>query len=99
MNGPLVGYVIRMFPQLSETFVANEILHLGRLGVPIRVYSYRRPSAPVPHECVRLIEAPITYLPDPLYRHSGTLLRAHLTLYRLEPERYRRALRYVSHCT
>src|SRR5919202_2916978 len=39
-----VAYVLRMFPQASETFVANEILALERLGLPIRVYSYRRPD-------------------------------------------------------
>jgi glycosyltransferase involved in cell wall biosynthesis len=94
-SGPVIGYVIRMFPQLSETFVANEILHLGRMGVRIKVYSYRRPTAAVPHECVRLIDAPITYLPDPLYRHAGAIVRAHRACYRRQPEGYRRTLAYV----
>lgn len=75
MNTPHVGYVIRMFPQLSETFIANEILNLERLGVPINIYSYRQPHAPVEHECVRAIASPVTYLPDPLYRHAGDIAR------------------------
>jgi glycosyltransferase involved in cell wall biosynthesis len=65
------------------------------MGVPIHVYSYRRPGAAVPHECVRLIESPITYLPDPLYRHPLILLGAHRAFYRVQPERYRRTARYV----
>ena len=43
MSVPVLGYVIRMFPQVSETFIANEILSLERLGVPLQIYSYRRP--------------------------------------------------------
>jgi glycosyltransferase involved in cell wall biosynthesis len=84
-----------MFPQLSETFVANEIVQLERLGIRIRVYSYRKPMAAVPHECVRRIQAPIEYLPDPLYRHPLTLLRAHQAVFRRDPARYRRTARYV----
>lgn len=95
MNTPVLGYVIRMFPQLSETFIANEILELERLGVRIRVYSYRRPRTAVHHEVVRSIRAPITYLPDPLYRHPLQLIRANQALYGLDPVRYRRTARYV----
>jgi colanic acid/amylovoran biosynthesis glycosyltransferase len=95
MKTPVVGYMVRMFPQHSETFIANEILELERLGAQIRVYSYRRPRAAVPHESVRLIQAPVTYLPDPLYRHPGMLFHANKELRRLEPERYHRTIRYV----
>jgi glycosyltransferase involved in cell wall biosynthesis len=98
-SGPVIGYVIRMFPQLSETFIANEILELGKLGVPLQVYSYRRPRAPVLHECVRLIKAPITYLPDPLYQRPGALLRAHRAARRLWPEGYGRLVRSMWRCT
>jgi len=87
MKTPVVGYMVRMFPQLSETFIANEVLELERLGVQIRVYSYRRPRAVVPHECVRLIRAPVTYLPDPLYRHPWKLLNSNQALRRMEPLR------------
>ena len=62
---PVLGYVIRMFPQVSETFIANEILSLERLGIPLKVYSYRKPSEEVLHECVRQIKTPIIYLPAP----------------------------------
>ena len=42
MKPPVVGYVIRMFPQASETFIANEVLELERRGLPIRIFSYRK---------------------------------------------------------
>jgi glycosyltransferase involved in cell wall biosynthesis len=84
-----------MFPQLSETFVANEVLALERLGVDLRLYSYRRPRDHVPHECVRLIREPVHYLPDPLADHPWRLLRAHLALLRQDHTRYRSTLRWV----
>src|SRR5437867_5379585 len=90
-----LGYVLRMFPQISETFIANEILELERLGFHIHVYSYRKPREKVSHECVRQIRAPIDYLPDPLYRHVGPLLEANKWLCRREPRRYLRTARFV----
>ena len=95
MGAPPVGYVLRMFPQASETFVANEVLELERLGLPVRLYSYRRPQETVRHECVRQIQSPITYLPDPLWRHPLALVKAHRALYRRDPSRYRSVLRYA----
>lgn len=94
-----VAYVLRMFPQPSETFIANEILELERRGLEVRIFSYRRPRAAVPHACLSEIRAPIEYLPDPLYRHPLRLAAAQRALRRLEPERHRRTLAYVTrHC-
>src|SRR6266508_4246105 len=94
MQGRL-GYVLRMFPQISETFIANEIVELERLGHDIHIYSYRRPKEAVLHECVRSVRAPIDYLPDPLYRHPMTIIRANRILYNLEPGRYQQVTRRV----
>jgi colanic acid/amylovoran biosynthesis glycosyltransferase len=95
MSAKAVGYVIRMFPQTSETFIANEILELERQGAQVRIFSYRRQRSQVRHECVRLIQAPLTYLPDPVYRHLGRIVRAHRELLRRNPARYRMTARYV----
>jgi glycosyltransferase involved in cell wall biosynthesis len=92
---PELGYVIRMFPHVSETFIANEILSLERLGVPLRIYSYRRPREDVQHEVVRLIQSPITYLPDPTRPHLHRLLAVQFAIAKAEPARYRNALRHV----
>ena len=94
-EGAQLGYIIRMFPQTSETFIANEILLLEGLGIPLRVFSYRKPREGVRHEVVRRIETPIEYLVDPLWRHPLRLLRASWAVYRLYPARFRKAVRYV----
>jgi glycosyltransferase involved in cell wall biosynthesis len=96
MSVPALGYVIRMFPQVSETFVANEILSLERLGVPLRIFSLRRPVEHVTHECVRQIQTPVTYLPDPLNRNIGDLIAAQIAIARAAPGGYRAAVQHVA---
>ena len=34
-----VGYVVRKFPVLSETFILNEILALEAMGVKVQIFS------------------------------------------------------------
>lgn len=84
-----------MFPQTSETFIANEILRVERTGAPVRIYSYRQPVETVEHECVRLIQSPVQYLPDPLWKSLGKLIGQARAMRRLEPARFRKTLAYV----
>src|SRR6266446_2032255 len=34
-----IGYVLKRFPRLSETFILNELLELERLATPLQIYS------------------------------------------------------------
>jgi colanic acid/amylovoran biosynthesis glycosyltransferase len=94
-----VAYVLRMFPQTSETFIQNEILEVERQGVDVRIFSYRRPRADVRHAAVAQIRAPVTYLPDPLDDHLREVLAPHGRLLRRQPSRYLRTAAYVLHHT
>ena len=38
-----LGYVAKMFPRISETFILDEILALRRSGVPVKIYSLLPP--------------------------------------------------------
>src|SRR5262249_28843262 len=38
-----VGYVAKMFPRISETFILEEILALKRHGIPVKIYSLLPP--------------------------------------------------------
>lgn len=60
-----VGYVLKRFPRLSETFVLNEILELERQGVEVEVFSLRRAKAEMRHELLDRLRAPVTYLAEP----------------------------------
>ena len=39
-----VGYVLKMYPRFSETFVVTEILAMQRLGVDLEIFSLRPPT-------------------------------------------------------
>jgi len=93
--GPRVAYALREFPHPSETFIAHEILELERQGVPLRIFSYRRPRSQPPHEVFRQIATRVEYLPDPIPRHLSEIARAHRAVYRRGPARYRRVARYA----
>jgi colanic acid/amylovoran biosynthesis glycosyltransferase len=68
-----IGYVLRKFPVLSETFVLNELLALEERGVPLHVFSIHRPNDPRFHEELPGLKARVTYLPD--LAEAGRLLR------------------------
>ena len=66
-----VAFVLKGYPRLSETFIAQEIRALELRGLDIRLYSMRRPTDPHIHPVHREIEAPVTYLPE--YLHDQPL--------------------------
>jgi glycosyltransferase involved in cell wall biosynthesis len=71
-----VAFLLKGYPRLSETFVAQEVLALERLGLDIRIVSLRRPTDKKRHPAHREIRAPVTYLPEYLYREPLRVLRA-----------------------
>lgn len=75
MNLPALAIVLKGYPRLSETFIAQEILNLERSGFPIALYSLRRPTDPTTHPIHDEIQAPVVYLPEYLYQEPGRLLR------------------------
>lgn len=60
---PRIGYVLKVFPRLSETFVLNEILTLEELGFPITVFTLRPPKEETRHEQFARLRAEIIPVP------------------------------------
>ena len=57
-----VGYVLKKFPRLSETFILTELLALEELGTPLVVYSLRPPDDPRFHAELSKLRAEIRYV-------------------------------------
>ena len=57
---PRIGYVLKVFPRLSETFIINEVSELDRQGVEVSIFSLHAPSEDVPHRILRDLRAPVT---------------------------------------
>lgn len=59
---PRIGYVTKMYPRFSETFIVNEILALERAGLDLEIFSLRPPVDGRFHETLSLVRAPVSYL-------------------------------------
>lgn len=63
-HGPVVGYVLKVFPRMSETFVINEIRALERLGTDVRIYSLHRNPLPVSHAILDALNSLVLHVED-----------------------------------
>jgi glycosyltransferase involved in cell wall biosynthesis len=70
-----VVFILKGYPRLSETFIAQEILALERRGLPIEIVSLRHPTDPHIHPVHREIAALVNYLPEYLYQEPWRVLR------------------------
>ena len=68
-GGGAIGVVLKGYPRLSETFIAQELLALEHRGLSLALYSLRQPTDPATHPLHGQIRAPVTYLPE--YLHHG----------------------------
>lgn len=93
-----IGFLVKTFPKLSETFILEEILGLERLGVNLHIVSLNYPKDQVSHGAIKQVRAPISYIEArtsallaQLTEHSGCLLR--------NPWRYGRTLAFLARRT
>ena len=59
-----VTFILKGYPRLSETFIAQEIKALEGRGLAIEIVSLRRPTDPYRHPIHDEIKAPVVYLPE-----------------------------------
>lgn len=96
MTPARIGFLVKTFPRLSETFILNEILGLEEMGWMLQLYSLKRPVEEPVHPGVARVKAPVRYVPslrptvsllDPL-----KALAAHAALIAKQPLAYASAL-------
>ncbi|SOC56860.1 glycosyltransferase [Ornithinimicrobium cerasi] len=74
-----VGYVVKVYPRFSETFVVTEILAREAAGEDLAIYALRPTTDARFHPQLAQVQAPVTHLPRP-QKLSGeweTFTRAH----------------------
>ncbi|MEL6750635.1 MAG: glycosyltransferase family 4 protein [Pseudomonadota bacterium] len=59
-----LGVVLKGYPRLSETFIAQEILKLQQAGLDLTIVSLRKPYDTQRHPIHAEITAPVIYLPE-----------------------------------
>lgn len=85
---PRIGYVLKMFPRFSETFILSELLELERQGTEIEVFSLRSPTDAGVHRDVGRLRARVRYVPQPTWANAAALIQAHLRVARTRPRTY-----------
>ena len=88
---PVLVMVLKGYPRLSETFIANEIALLESLGFRVRIVSMRDPREALRHAAIYRIKAPVTYLPDRILPALGELLYENVRAALDSPAGYARA--------
>lgn len=83
-----LGFVLKGFPRISETFISNEIRLLEQRGFRIHIYSMRHPRESFTHESVKAIRAKVTYLPQSVSYDFPRLLWQNICLFARIPKRY-----------
>ncbi|MEM7426677.1 MAG: glycosyltransferase family 4 protein [Pseudomonadota bacterium] len=71
-----IAFVLKGYPRLSETFIAQEIRGLEKAGLDIRIVSLRRPYDPSIHPIHREIAAEVDYLPEYLHEEPVRVFRS-----------------------
>ncbi|MBT8484902.1 MAG: glycosyltransferase family 4 protein [Phycisphaerales bacterium] len=77
-----VGYVLKMYPRLAETFILNEILAHEASDLPMQIYSLRSPIDGRFHSDLARVRAEVTYIGGPsvkaevFWSHLQTATRA-----------------------
>lgn len=90
-NGnPTVGFVVCVWPRLSETFILNEVIGLERLGARLRIFSIKEPKDRLVHARVMDVRAPVTCLS--IERHKKAIWLANIRLFWRRPVRYSRTM-------
>ncbi|MFD0914968.1 glycosyltransferase family 4 protein [Pseudahrensia aquimaris] len=59
-----IAVILKGYPRLSETFIAQEILNLQKAGLPLELVSLRHPTDTKRHPVHHEITAPVNYLPE-----------------------------------
>ncbi len=92
-----IGFLVKTFPRLSETFILNEVLGLESLGWDLHIYSLKRPVDEPIHPGVHQVKAPVSYIPSLMPTASLAdplgIFAAHAKLLLKHPIRYVSALR------
>lgn len=90
-----VGYLLRSYPRLSQTFILNEILALEKLGVHVHIFAVTHPHEALVQAQVAEVQAPVAYLEVAQQRQWWVILWEHLLTLLLAPYRYLTTLAYL----
>jgi glycosyltransferase involved in cell wall biosynthesis len=92
-----IGYLLRSYPRLSQTFILNEILALEKIGVSIQIFALTNPHEKIVQMQVSQIQAPVHYLDEATQpRPLGNILKENVDVARRYFKGYIRSLFHIA---
>jgi glycosyltransferase involved in cell wall biosynthesis len=92
-----IGYLLRSYPRLSQTFILNEILALEQIGVSIQIFALTNPREKVVQMQVDQVQAPVYYLEEGIAsRPLRNMLSENAQVARQYLQGYFRSLFYIA---
>ena len=83
-SAPLkLAVVLKGYPRLSETFIAQELLNLENSGFQLFIFSLRHPTDAKKHPVNDEITAQVNYLPEYLYQQPFRVIKSWFQVRRL----------------
>ena len=76
---PALAVLVKGWPRLSETFIAQELVALEEAGQPFEIWSLRHPTDTKAHPLHDRLQAPVHYLPEYLHDDPARVARARET--------------------
>lgn len=76
---PALAVLVKGWPRLSETFIAQELVALEEAGQPFEIWSLRHPTDTKTHPLHDRLQAPVHYLPEYLHDDPARVARARET--------------------
>lgn len=73
-----IGFVLKGYPRISETFIAQEIYLLEQRGFDIEIYSMRGPRESLRHPVHGKIAAKVTYIPEYIFPNLSNVVLANI---------------------
>lgn len=87
-----VGYVVKVYPRFSETFILDGIPQLEEQGTELRIFSLKHPDDGRFHAELSRGRAPVTYLPRTLVEQFRLAGAENRRLLQERPLEYLKAL-------
>lgn len=87
-----VGYILKQYPRLSETFILNEILGLEEQGVTTSIHSLRHATEGRFHPAIGRVKGPVRYVADV---NKASFLEAIRALPKLQQDRLPEVLEFL----
>jgi colanic acid/amylovoran biosynthesis glycosyltransferase len=75
-----IGYIVKMFPRISETFILNEILEVERQGAEVVIFSAKKPNEGRFHPQLAELKARVYYLDELDLKKWSTWISGHWSI-------------------